>query len=126
MNLILFIHEESLKKGSALKKIIDQNFYGTELTTVHTFISLKTKLKKSFSPSENEILILFAESRNRLDELTDLIDLMEGKRIILILPDESRATLSIASRFSPRFLTYRNDTYDDLCDVLNNMINKNK
>ena len=122
MNLILFIHEDSLEKGWALKHIIDQNFYGTELTVIHTFGSFKTRLKKSANPAEKEIIILFAESQSRLNKLTALIDLLEGKRIILILPDESKATLSIAVRFFPRFVTRMNDTYDDLCDVLNKMI----
>jgi len=124
MNLILFIHQDSLKKGITLKNIINQKFYGTELQTLHTFNSLKARLKKNIGFTENEIFILLAESRTQLKELTSLIDLLEGKRTVLILPDESKATLSKASEFFPRFFTSVSDTYDDLCDVLNKMINQ--
>jgi hypothetical protein len=124
MNFILFIHQDSLKKGITLKNIIDKNFYGTELQTLHTLNSFKERLKKSIGPSENEIFILLAESQSRLNELTSLIDLLEGKRTILILPDESKATLSMASEFFPRFFTPMGDTYNDLCDVLNKMANQ--
>ncbi len=126
MNLILFIHEDSLKKGFTLKTVIDQNFYGIELTTLHTFNSVKARLKKSEGSTGNEIFILLAESRDRLNELMPLIDLLEGKQTILILPDESKTTLSCASQFFPRFFTPMNENYNDLCDVLNKMIHKNK
>jgi len=123
MSIILFIHHDSLKKGIALKNIIDQNFYGTELQTLHTFNSFKASLKKSAGFTEKDIFILFAESRGRLEELRSLIDLLEGKQTILILPDESKATLSRASEFFPRFFVPISNTYSDLCGVLHKMIN---
>jgi hypothetical protein len=46
---------------------------------------------------------------------------MENKRIILILPDDSKAIIKAALKFYPRFFTYINDSYDDLCAVLTKM-----
>jgi hypothetical protein len=123
MNFALFIHQDSSKKGKTLKSIIDQNFTGTKLTTFHTLNVLKAKLKKDVDFTDKEIFILLAESVYRLNQLTSLIDLLEGKRIILILPDESQPVLSCATQFFPRFFTPVSDTYDDLCDVLNKMTN---
>lgn len=126
MNIILFIHQDSLKKGDFLKNVIDHKFPGTNLTTLQTFNAVKARLKNGSGFTEKEIFILLADSRNRLNKLTSLIDLMEGKRIILILPDEAKATLSRASQFFPRFFTPVSKTYDDLCSVLNKMINQEK
>jgi hypothetical protein len=126
MRLIVFIHQDASSKGEIFKKVIDKNFKGLKVLSLHTFNALKARLKKGSGFIEEEILILFAESRNRLYELASLIDLLEGKRIILILPDESKATLSETSRFFPRFFTPISETYDDLCDVLNKMINQGK
>jgi hypothetical protein len=122
MNLILYIHQDSLKKGITLKKIIDQTFTRIDIQILQTFNLFKARLKQPTNYN-SEIFILFADSENRLTELTSLIDLLENKRIILILPDESEATISKAHQFYPRFFTYVNDTYKDLCDVVNKMIN---
>jgi len=124
MNFILFIHQDASKKGEALKAIIEHTFNSAKLTNLQTFNAVKAKLKEGSGLTEKEIFILFVDSRSRLTELTTLIDLLEGKRIILILPDESKTTLSMATRFFPRFFTPVSKTYDDLCSVLNKMINQ--
>ena len=126
MNIILFIHKDSFQKGMLLKDAIENNYRDGNLQIYETFNSLKSRLKKSCGDSNNEILILFAESTQRLNHLISLVDLMEGRRIVLILPDESKQTLSMASRFFPKFFTTPGDNYDDLCDVIGKMTNKNK
>ncbi len=122
MNLILFIHQDSAKKGVTLKKIIDQTFTRVEIQTFQTFNTFKARLKQ-VSNYNKEIFILFADSKKRLSELNSLIDLLDNKRLILILPDDSKATMSMAHQFFPRYFTYVNDTYKDLCDVISKMIN---
>ncbi|MCD4742238.1 MAG: hypothetical protein K8R67_07155 [Desulfobacteraceae bacterium] len=126
MKLVFFIHKDSSKKGEILQKIINTNFYGTKCQIFRAFDTLKKSLKREIQLTENEIFILLAESVSRLNELNSFIDLLEGKRIILILPDSSKASLSKASKFFPRFFTSISDTYDDLCDVLNKIINQER
>ena len=121
MNLVLFIHQDSSKKGKALKTAIKNNVGGGESLTFQTVNKLESRLKKT-SSTEKEILILLAESKTRLDELTSLIYLLENKRIILILPDDSKETISKASQFFPRFFTPISCKYDDLCSVINKMM----
>ncbi len=125
MNLILFIHQNASKAGDSLKKTIDQNFPETKLQMYNSHKTLKNQLKKYSTFSEKDIFILMADSPDRLDQLSSMIDLMEDNRILLILPDESKETLSKASQFFPRFFTPVSDTYDDLCSVLNKIINQN-
>jgi hypothetical protein len=125
MNLILFIHQDSLKQGADLKRILDQRFKSVEVSTVQTFNAFKDRLKQ-ISIYDKEIFILLADSTDRLKQLSLLIDLMEDKRILLILPDDSPIVVSMAHQFFPRFFTYVNDTYEDLCAVLTKMINQEK
>ncbi len=122
MKLILFIDQDSSQKGVSFKKILNQNFKKLEIQTLQTFNAFKARLNQA-SNYDNEVFILFADSKRRLNKLTSLIDLLENKRIILILPDDSKATVSMALQFFPRYFTYINDTYKDLCDVINKMIN---
>jgi hypothetical protein len=125
MNLILFVHQDSLKEGAVLKRIVDQRFKTVEVSIVQTFNAFKARLKQ-VSIYDKEIFILLADSKDRLSQLSLLIDLMEDKRILLILPDDSSPVVSMAHQFFPRFFTYVNDTYDDLCAVLTKMINQEK
>ncbi|MCP4672873.1 MAG: hypothetical protein GY857_16375 [Desulfobacula sp.] len=125
MNFILFTHKDALQKGARLQNAIENSDHGNKLQVYKTFNSFKSRLKVDFGDTRNEILILFAESRQRLNHLISLSDLMEGRRIVLILPDESKQTLSIASKFFPRFFTTVRDNYNDLCDVIDKMTDKN-
>jgi len=123
MHFILFIHQDSSVKGEVFKNIMEQNFMETRIQTLKTFNMLKSELKQ-VSNDDKYIFILFTDSIKRLIKLTSLIDLMEGKRIILILPDDTKSAISSAHKFFPRYFTYINDTYDDLCDVLNKITHK--
>ena len=125
MKLILFIHQDSAETGITLKKIIDQKFNETQIHTLHTFNTFKARLKQLYNHN-NEIFILLADCKYRLTELTSLIDLMESKRIILILPDDSKSSTLMAHQFFPRYFTYINDTYADLCAVITQMTIKMK
>lgn len=122
MKLILFTHQDSAETGIILKNIIEQKFNETQIQTLQIFNEFKAKLKQPYNYNK-EIFVLLADCKNRLKELFSLIDLMEGKRIILILPDDSDFSTSMAHQFFPRFFTYISDTYADLCAVLTKMTN---
>ena len=125
MTLIFFVHQDASQKGAKFKKHMEQNFKSPEIEIFQTFNSFKARLKR-VSIYDKEIFVLLADSKNRLKELTSLIDLMEGKRIVLILPDDSDHTTSCAHQFFPRYFTYVNDTYDDLDAVLIKMAKQKK
>ena len=125
MNLILFAHKDASKKGVILKSIIEQQFKENKIEIFQAFNAFKSRLKQ-VSIYDKEIFILLADSRNRLKELISLIDLLNDRRIILILSDDSKATTHIAHQFFPRYFTYINDTYDDLCAVLKKMTHQEK
>ncbi len=117
MNLILFIHHDSKKKGETFKKVIEQRFSKMDIQIIQTFNAFKERLIQP-SNYNTDIFVLFVESKMRLLKLTSLIDLMEDKRLILVLPDDSKSTVSIAHQFFPRYFTFANDIYVDLCEVL--------
>ncbi|GEM_PF-1837876 len=125
MNIVLFIHHDSSGKGAALKATIENNFQSLHLKTVHSSDTLKSELKKSHVFLEKKIFIILADSETRLDKLSSMIDLMEGRQIVLIIPEESKKIISKASRFFPRFFTPVSDAYDDLCSVLIKMTTHN-
>ncbi len=123
MKLIIFIHQGSYTKGEKFKNAVGKNFKKFEIQVLQTFNSFKARLKQ-VSNYDKEIFILFADSEKRLTQLTTLIDLIDNKRIILVLPNKSKVVLSMAHHFFPRYFTYVDDTYTDLFAVINKMSKK--
>ena len=125
MNLILFVHQDSSHKGTIFKQRMEKNLKGLGIETFQTFNGFKTRLNRVYL-YDKEIFVLLADSKDRLKQLTSLLDLLEGKRILLILPDDSDLTTAAAHHFFPRYFTYVNDTYDDLCAVILKMTKQEK
>ncbi len=122
MDLILFIHPEAAHQGEALHTEMTQYFGVNSIQAVHTMTAL-THILKQPGGSGHKVYVLLAESRHRLQELYCLFTLLDGRRIVLVLPDDKNETISLAHRFYPRFFTYSNTAYDDLCAVLYKMMN---
>ncbi len=121
VKLVFFIHQDASDKGTFFQETMVLHFKGCNHQVVRTIDAFKTALKKPASIKDKAIFILFADTENRLKTLSDLIYLLEGKRLIVIIPDESNASLSVVHRFYPRFYTQISDTYADLCAVLTKM-----
>jgi len=126
MTLIIFIHKDAAEKGDILQKVMDQKLSRIDCRILKTFSELKERLKLYSNYNDTKIFILLADSEKRLNQLTQLIDLLVDRRLILILPNDSSATTSMAHKFFPRFITYVSDTYNDLCSVLDKMTNSKK
>lgn len=122
MTLILFIHQEAAHQGEALHTKMTQNFGVNSIQAVHTINALTHILKQPVG-CDQKVYVLLADSLQRLQELYSLFTLLDGRRIVLVIPDDTKETISLAHQFYPRFFTYSNTAYDDLCAVLYKMMN---
>jgi len=125
MNLILYIDQGSSHACENFKNIIVQRFQDQDIQIFESFNGLKSRLRQ-VANYNTDIFILFADSEMRLKALTRLIDLMEDKRLLMVLPDDSKSIMSTAHQFFPRYFTCINDTYNDLCDVLSKLTGQEK
>ena len=69
-----------------------------------------------------KIAILKVVSKGDLESLLPLRDLLLDLRVVLILPDHDGATVSLAHRLGPRYLSYPENDGEDFGRVLGNMI----
>ncbi len=122
MTLVLFIHCDASHQGKVFEKAVSGCLPETECRIIRTIPEFVVELKKNQGSYEKLLFVLFADSRSRLENLVSLGEMLEGRRIVLILPDESKFTLSRAFKLSPRFYTCISESYDDLCDVINKMM----
>jgi len=68
------------------------------------------------------IVLLRARDREELLRIVSLRDLLEGLRVILLLPDREEETISLAHRLRPRFLSNSESDFSDTMSVLQKMI----
>jgi hypothetical protein len=71
-----------------------------------------------------DVSILLANSRTDFLDLLSIRDLLLNLRIILILPDGNKETITRGHTLFPRFLTYANSDFKDVAAVLKKMIQK--
>ncbi len=81
-------------------------------------------LNKGTGIFDKRFIILFADTRERLNQINDLTDLCEGEQLIVLLPDQNKETIEQVNRFRPRYFSFSTGPYDDVCDVLTKMIRR--
>ena len=81
---------------------------------------LKQCLKRLFN--HETIVILRARDREELLRIVSLSDLLQGLRIILLIPNRDKETISIAHQLRPRFLSNGESDFSDTMSVLQKMV----
>ena len=111
----------------------DTNGIGKSLWNMHQklvaeyngefFQSIDTLSQKLRSPRDDlTIAVLLASTQEELLDILSIRVLLEGIRIILILPDSNRDTIMIGHTLLPRFITYVNSNVSWVNAVLNKML----
>ncbi len=81
---------------------------------------LTHSLKRLFD--HNTIVILRARDREELLNIASLNDLLQGLRVILLIPNRDKETIAIAHRLRPRFLSNGESDFSDTMGVLQKML----
>lgn len=68
-----------------------------------------------------KIIIVIADQKT-LFRLIEWDDLLNDRKLILILTDDSAETISMAHRFRPRYVAFKGDNIEDVVTVLEKMI----
>jgi hypothetical protein len=68
------------------------------------------------------IVLLQARDREELLRIISLRDLLQGLRVILLIPDRDGETISLAHRLRPRFLSNSENGFSETFSVLQKML----
>jgi hypothetical protein len=68
------------------------------------------------------IVLIQARDREELLRIVSLRDLLQGLRVILLIPDRNGETISLAHRLRPRFLSNSENDFSDTFSVLQKML----
>ncbi len=92
------------------------------LETVADLRTLKDRLRRSCGG--DTWLLLVSTSVAELDRITAIGELIQDARSILILPDQHRETVFAGHSLYPRFISYLDNDFRDVCSVLATVIHK--
>ena len=121
--IIIFIDRSSGEKGRFFLKVIQERLPAIKLHVCRSVTSCVTEINHTKPYLENLIIVLFTDNEDRLDDLYEKKHIFQDKKIVMVLPKKNNRKISaIVHRFFPRYFTFMDDQYEDLCDVLNKMI----
>ena len=121
--LILYVDRNSGEKGRFFLRIIQKKMSGMKVHICRTVDACVTEVNRTNSYMESPIIVLFTDNEDRLDDLYEKKQIFQDKKIVMVLPGEKKPeNRAVVHRFFPRYFTYMDEQYDDLCDVLHKMI----
>jgi hypothetical protein len=117
---VLFYGSEKDKSIKELCNVVFKSVPKSKTEKCTTLTDLTRRLRQ---PQNNVgIALLTAKTKQDLEDLVALRELLADIRVILILPDRDHDTISKAHALYPRFLTYIDRDFDEVKAVLSKML----
>jgi hypothetical protein len=113
---LLFYAKMTDGAGKRLRRVIEALVLEENMEMYQTIDSLSRRLRQP--RHDQPVAVLLAANREDLLELLAISDLLDGIRIILVLPDRKDGTIAKGHRLQPRFLTYADGDFLDVAAVL--------
>jgi hypothetical protein len=107
--------------GKQLRRVIEDLVSKDKVEIYQSVESLSLRLRQP-ADSLPIAAVLLAARRGDLTELLSIRDLLRDIRIILVLPDRDEDTIAKGHTLRPRFVSYSDSNFTDVCSVLGKMI----
>lgn len=103
---------------------VESYMQGNATETFNSVAHLSRRLCRPHVRRGETIGVLFAADRQDLANLLSIQDLLDDVRIILVLPDDKKETVSAGHRLRPRYISYAGGNFEDVAAVLNKMMQR--
>lgn len=121
MEILLYRNYDD-KITKKLWKIILETAPNYTTKKYYKISDLNSKLRKQ--RDYPTIILISAKTKRDLKALLEFQDLFKDTSIIIVLPDRDQKNISMAHSFFPRYLTYIDESFDDVKAVLSKMVKK--
>lgn len=115
MNLLLYSQEADTDEHQLLALI--RKTEGIEI-----YRSTEAFRARLAEPVQIAKIIIVIADQKTLFRLSEWDDLLNDRKLILILTDDSAETISMAHRFRPRYIAFKGDNIEEVVSVLEHMI----
>ena len=119
MNVIFYANQSSAQR-ERLQRVIEILVPRERIESYLTIEYLEKRLHQPIS--EPMVFVLQVSRMQELLQLLQLRDCLIDRKLILILPDEDRETISRGHALRPRFITYIESDFIDVSVVLGKML----
>lgn len=119
MNILLYANEK-VTAANRLQNVIEAFVNKADIDIYRTLSSFALRLRRS--KYNVDVIVLLAASKKEFLNLLSLRNLLDGIRIILILPDRKPETISKGHKLYPRFVSFADDNFEDVGAVLGKML----
>lgn len=121
MKILLFA-ESDAHQAMTLEKRILAGMPGTDIVRIAHRDSLGKQLSRPMNAIA--VVLIFVPSVLLLKHLAELRAVLDNKKLILILPENSKAETTISLELAPSFITYKDRDLTDVILVLNQIRQK--
>lgn len=121
IKLVLLIHYKAGVTGKRLGNTVREQFSNVELEYYDSIGSFHKRLCQPDRHKENEIYVILADNQERLEKIVGLKKLLDGRRLVLILPGNEKKLLSLGHRLQPRYVSTETEGFEELISVLKKM-----
>jgi hypothetical protein len=118
-----FYSSEIEGKGKEILEVMEELFQADQLVVIRSIDSLSRRLREPWE--KKPIAVVLASKKDELVDFVFLREQLHPIRLILVLPDAEAATISLAHRLHPNYLTYVHGNMKELRAVLQKMLAEN-
>lgn len=123
--IVLYVDPESGPKGRIFLHQVQQRLPGIRIQVCQSVETFVTAVCRKRPCMDLPVLILFVSDRKHLDDLYRRKQIFADHKVVMVVSQERTEGLTaMIHRFFPRFVAAMDDRYEDLCDVLNKMMNQ--
>lgn len=122
VTLISLIPYGSGVAGKRLEKILQERFPEIDQEVYDGRGSFYKRLCRPVPGGKNEIYVVLTDTPELLEKLMGMKKLLEGRRLVLVLPGTQKKLFSMSHRLLPRYVSCGTDNHEELVSVLKKMI----
>lgn len=120
----IFLYSSKIEgRGKEIVDMMEESMLPDQLDVLRSVESLSQRLQKPWE--KKPIVIILVHSKNELLDFISIREQLHQMRLILVLPDAAKGTISLAHRLRPNYLTYIYSDPKELRIVVQKMMKKN-
>jgi hypothetical protein len=124
VDLVLYYSEEAERRGQKLQEVLNNDLPDLRLEVFTDFEELVTGLQRP--EVDPAAVVLVIGSPTELEEFLPLRPALRNTRVILVPPDQTKATLALAEDLNPYYIKPPGDDYVELASILDEILEERR
>jgi hypothetical protein len=124
VDLVLYYSEEAERRGQKLQEVLDNDLPDLRMEVFTDFEELVTGLQR---PEVNPtVIVLVIGNRTELEEFLPLRPALRNIRVLLVPPDQTKATLVLAVELHPYYIKPPGDDFVELAAIVDEILEERR